>query len=368
MKFIDLTTKYKVDKERLKIGISVAVILLISAISVVAIKTLIDTQEAKVKAADNAELLAILDETVVSIVDDNETEATLENVTDIAIASIDETTPVDSGEPTQDPDVTDVMGYSIGETDETTEAVETTTGSTETTVTAATTVAETTAPAPTATPAPTSTPTPTPTPAYTETSLSKQVYASCELNVRSGPGTSYETVKTIDKGSAIDVIGVTDTGWYHTYNGNWVIKDLCQDTPPVKPATPTPVPQQTTQATSAPASTTAAQTQAPSSNGMTLYGSCTITFYGPQPTANGGYSNTTATGTTCTEGVTCAADWGVFPAGTVIYIENDPLGGDGYYTVEDKGSGVKGSHIDIFANEGESSAYSTTSRNVYIVN
>ena len=93
-----------------------------------------------------------------------------------------------------------------------------------------------------------------------------------------------------------------------------------------------------------------------------------ITISGGTVTANGGYSNTTATGTTCTEGVTCAADWGVFPAGTVIYIENDPLGGDGYYTVEDKGSGVKGSHIDIFANEGESSAYSTTSRNVYVVN
>ena len=54
------------------------------------------------------------------------------------------------------------------------------------------------------------------------------------------------------------------------------------------------------------------------------------------------------------------------PAGTVIYVVNDPLGGDGYYTVEDKGSGVKGNHIDIYAAAGES--YSTTTCEVYIVN
>ncbi|MBO7425848.1 MAG: 3D domain-containing protein [Clostridiales bacterium] len=99
---------------------------------------------------------------------------------------------------------------------------------------------------------------------------------------------------------------------------------------------------------------------------MTYYGSCTITFYGPQPLGDGTYSTSTATGTTCCEGVTCAADWSIFPAGTVIYVVNDPLGGDGYYTVEDKGSGVKGSHIDIYADAGES--YSTTSCEVYIVN
>ena len=62
--------------------------------------------------------------------------------------------------------------------------------------------------------------------------------------------------------------------------------------------------------------------------------------------------------------MTVAADWSVYPAGTVIYIENDPLGGDGYYTVQDKGSGVKGAMIDIFVND--TSAYSTTTRTVYL--
>jgi len=99
---------------------------------------------------------------------------------------------------------------------------------------------------------------------------------------------------------------------------------------------------------------------------MTYYGTCHITFYGPQPLGDGTYSTSTATGTTCSEGRTVAADWSIFPAGTTIYIANDPLGGDGYYTVEDRGSGVNGAHIDIYADDGE--ARSTTSADVYIVN
>ena len=90
---------------------------------------------------------------------------------------------------------------------------------------------------------------------------------------------------------------------------------------------------------------------------MTYYGTCHITFYGPQPLGDGTYSTSTAT---------VAADWSIFPAGTTIYIANDPLGGDGYYTVEDRGSGVNGAHIDIYADDGESR--STTSADVYIVN
>lgn len=52
----------------------------------------------------------------------------------------------------------------------------------------------------------------------------------------------------------------------------------------------------------------------------------------------------TATGTTVKEGRTIAADWSVLPPGTVVKIE----GLDGTYTVEDKGGGVKGNHIDLY--------------------
>ncbi|MBR3462583.1 MAG: hypothetical protein IKH20_07900 [Clostridiales bacterium] len=159
----------------------------------------------------------------------------------------------------------------------------------------------------------------------------------------------------------MDVIAVTSNGWYKTYNGNYVKKSLTTETKPS--ATPTPKPKPTAKPTSKPTSSTkATESQKPAPSGETH--NCKITFYGPQPLANGGYSKSTATGTTCVEGQTCAADWSIYPAGTVIYIANDPLGGDGYYTVEDKGGGVKGYHIDIYAEDGETGNHSTCWRDV----
>ena len=229
----------------------------------------------------------------------------------------------------------------VSETEETTETSESETSETDAS-TKATTAATTAAT----------------TQAVTESDLQLAVYATTVLNVRSGPGTGYDVVKQVNPGDQIDVVAVTSNGWYKTYNGNYVSADLTTQTPPTptptpKPAaTPTPAPKQTT-----PASTTAA---IDTSSGV----SCKITFYGPQDNGDGSYSLTTATGATCTQGVTVAADWSVYPAGTVIYIENDPLGGDGYYTVQDKGSGVKGAMIDIFVED--TSQYSTTTRTVYL--
>ncbi|MBO7449611.1 MAG: SH3 domain-containing protein [Clostridiales bacterium] len=341
MKFIGTTTKYKVTQEKLKVGISVGMIVLISAVCVVTMKTLIEASEARDKVKRDARVAALLNETTEETAEETESEEPTGTSSEASVII-----------PTEE---------SVVETTLSTEAVVSevaaTDASTEASLTNTTTVVTTET-----------------TKSYTETKLVKFVYASNELNVRSGPGIEYDIVKTIEKGSGIDVVGVTDNGWYHTYNGNFVSKDLCQDEP-VKVVTPTPVPLQTTaattQATTAATQATAAPTQPqPASNGakegMTYYGNCKITFYGPQPLGDGTYSTSTATGSTCTEGVTCAADWSIFPAGTVIYVVNDPLGGDGYYTVEDKGSGVKGNHIDIYADAGES--YSTTSCEVYIVN
>ena len=65
-------------------------------------------------------------------------------------------------------------------------------------------------------------------------------------------------------------------------------------------------------------------------------------------------------------GRTVAANKNDFPFGTVIYVENDPLGGDGYYTVEDRGVGT--GVIDIFVDTmGDVPGYGTTTRKVYIV-
>lgn len=200
----------------------------------------------------------------------------------------------------------------------------------------------------------------------TETTITEEeiyltVYADSSLNVRSGPGTEYDIVKSLNEGDQIDVIALTSNGWYKTYNGNYVSADHTTDVAPTNTPTPTPKP---TSATTTTHATTQATTQATTETTVTATASngvsCRITFYGPQDTDGDGVASvTTASGTTCTEGRTVAADWSIFPKGTTIYIENDPLGGDGYYTVEDKGSAVKGYMIDIYVDnlEGHRSCY-----------
>ncbi len=197
------------------------------------------------------------------------------------------------------------------------------------------------------------------------------VYASSDINLRSGPGTEYEIVRVIHVGEGIDVTGRTASGWYRTYSGNFVLISLTSEEPVATTASPTSATTAPTAATTTagtvpttPPMTEPASAGGADTSGMTYYGTCHITFYGPQPRGDGTYSVTTATGTTCSEGRTCAADWSIFPAGTTLYLPNDPLGGDGYYTVEDRGSGVSGSHIDLFAH----GSHTVTDCEVYIVN
>ena len=210
--------------------------------------------------------------------------------------------------------------------------------------------------------------TPVPTPSWTETPKSGTYYVNGEVNVRSGPGTEYEITKTLKAGDAIEVVAVTSNGWYRTVRDTYVLASLCLDEKPVTPTptpkpkpTPTPTPKSPTkapEATPTPKPTTAptpTPRPAPEPGTMTLIGDdFKVTFYGPQ---NG--SRRTASGSQATEGRTIAADTSILPFGTVIYIENDPLGGDGYYTVEDTGSAVKGHIIDIFAEDGETGNHPT---------
>ena len=197
------------------------------------------------------------------------------------------------------------------------------------------------------------------------------VYAASDINLRSGPGTDYDIVRVIHRGEGIDVTGRTGSGWYRTYSGNYVLIELTTTEPVATTAAATSA---TTAAPTAAATTAGTVPTTPpmtesntagsaSTDGMTYYGVCHITFYGPQPLGDGSYSTNTATGTSCSEGRTVAADWSIFPAGTVLYLPNDPLGGDGYYTVEDRGSGVTGSHLDLFAN----GSHTVTDCEVYIV-
>ena len=320
-------------------GISIASIVLVSIFASMGVHAALNAQasaELKRRQQEADDLAAGITETTFV----EETEPISESTMIVPmVAPSGETAPVMYG----DGDSTQPSST----TEETTETLE------ESTTTQETTAATTTTAAPTT----------TTTAGFNETPYYSTVYASQNLNLRSGPGVEYDVVRMLNAGDGIDVIAQTDTGWYKTYSGNYVLSRYTQTSRPTTA---------TTAAATTAAQPTAAQTTASSSSGggdisgMTYYGTCTITFYGPQPRGDGTYSTTTATGTTCSQGRTCAADWSIFPAGTTIYVANDPLGGDGYYTVEDKGGAVKGSHIDIYADNGES--FSTTSREVYIVN
>lgn len=70
-------------------------------------------------------------------------------------------------------------------------------------------------------------------------------------------------------------------------------------------------------------------------------GTFTITAYCGCKKCSGG-NGKTASGTTPTEGRTIAADTSILPFGTQVVIDGV------VYTVEDRGSGVTGNHIDIF--------------------
>ena len=197
-----------------------------------------------------------------------------------------------------------------------------------------------------------------------ERSFKAAVYATEKVNLRKGPGTDYGIVRQLRRGDRIDVVAITTNGWYKTYNGNY-IKIAFTQTKPIATNTPTPKP--TKKPTKAPTKKpTTKPTKkptnkpTPSASEKTYVGEFKITFYIP-------FQGTkTASGTTCTMGRTIAANKSDFAFGTVVYIENDPLKGDGLYTVEDRG--VSAGKIDIFVNSmSDVPSYGRTTRKVYLV-
>lgn len=73
-------------------------------------------------------------------------------------------------------------------------------------------------------------------------------------------------------------------------------------------------------------------------------GTFTVYSYCSCPSCCGQWSGgPTASGTMPEEGRTIAADWGVLPAGTEIYLD-----GIGWRTVEDTGSGITGDKLDLY--------------------
>ena len=112
---------------------------------------------------------------------------------------------------------------------------------------------------PVATPTPTPAPTPVPTPPATEapsvptppsapaeTPMTGTFYATKNTNVRSGPGTDFPITRMLSAGDGVDVVAITDTGWYKSVKGTYVLASLLSDTKPEVPSAPvnptTPVP------------------------------------------------------------------------------------------------------------------------------
>jgi len=105
---------------------------------------------------------------------------------------------------------------------------------------------------PTNTPTPTpksekkATNTPTPTPkssqSWKESEFKETVYTTTTVNIRKGPGTNYDTYKTVTSGTKLTIVAETDNGWYKTDNGYYI---KAQYTTTKKPATATPTPTST---------------------------------------------------------------------------------------------------------------------------
>ena len=70
---------------------------------------------------------------------------------------------------------------------------------------------------------------------FTETPYSAVLYASCEMNLRTGPGTEYSMVRVLSAGDEIDVVAETSNGWYRTVKGNYVKASLCTSEKPAEP-------------------------------------------------------------------------------------------------------------------------------------
>lgn len=327
MKFLGITSGIKLTKDRIIASTSVVSIIALCCFSGLGISALLDADAQAAIARHEQEVSEMLE----SSSDSSETIVSSESSD-----GTDNTTPSSESAAVTSSDSSETSGTDTSSSDQTSDTTSQTT-------TSATTTSETT----------------------TQTTIGESthnaiVYATRVINLRTGPGTSYESIRQLNRGDRIDVIAVTTNGWYKTIRGNYVYATYTQ-TEPVNTPTPTPKP---ATPTPKPATPTPKPTQQSSSGGgsgnMELVGTFRVTFYIP---VNG---TRTASGSTATMGRTVAANKGDFPFGTVIYVENDPLGGDGYYTVEDRGVGT--GVIDIFVDTmSDVPGYGTTTRKVYIV-
>ncbi|MBO4926835.1 MAG: C40 family peptidase [Clostridiales bacterium] len=113
-------------------------------------------------------------------------------------------------------------------------------------------------PTPTPTPKPeadptpveaTSTPTPSPVPEVEEYASSGEFFSLGEVNVRSGPGTSFEVLRKLERNDSVTIVAETSNGWFKLSDGGYVRADLVYSEPVQETTVETTAPRETTEAT-----------------------------------------------------------------------------------------------------------------------
>lgn len=352
MKILGIKTAYRLTKQNIVNAVCVLIVSALCAASAIAVNTILNYSDVQALRVDSGDMVDVYDVIPAELAPDRDTY----NIKNPVASSGDYAEKLGQTDPT------------ISETDEPEETEEETTTTSETEETSSETEKETTETSETTTES--AEPTTSTTQAtqaakkaVTQSAYKKTVYARTTVNIRTGPGTNYKVVRKLTVNQAITVVAKTSNGWYKTADGNYVKQSLTTLSLPRPTKAPTKKP------TSKPKTTTkkttpkiATKTTVKTVNGV----KCKITFYGPvlykRKDGSTFYSTTTATGTKCKQGRTCAADWKVFPKNSWIYIENDPLGGDGLYKVEDTGR-FTGNWIDIYVDSAK--GHNTCYRKVY---
>ena len=230
-------------------------------------------------------------------------------------------------------------------------------------------------------------------PPVAETPASGTYFVNGEVNVRSGPNTSFSIVQTLQAGDTVSVTSKTDNNWYRLTDGQYVSADLVTTAPteiahsgtyyvkgnvnvrtgpgtnydvsrelaegdPIEAvalttngwyktiagtyvrkdlctseipesALPSPTPKPTPVPTAAPTPIPTPKPTPEPSEKGTYVGSFKIVYYGPVLQSDGSYSITTRTGTTCEIGRTIAVDPNVIALGSTVYIDGLTTAGNG---------------------------------------
>lgn len=349
MKILGIKTAYRLTKQKIVNTCCVVVVSALCAASAIAVNTILNFSDVQALRVDSGDMVDVYDVIPAEIAPDRDTYNIKNPVASTGdnAAKLGQTDPTvfETEEPEETEETEEETTTTSEETEETTTETEEETTSESAEPTTSTTQAAQTAKK-----------------AITQSVYKRTVYARTTVNIRTGPGTSYKVVKKITVKQAISVVAKTSNGWYKTSDGYYVKQSLTTLSLPRPTATkaPTKKPKTTTKKTTTPK--VATKTTVKTVNGV----KCKITFYGPvlykRKDGSTFYSTTTATGTKCKQGRTCAADWKVFPKNSWIYIENDPLGGDGLYKVEDTGR-FTGNWIDIYVDSAK--GHNTCYRKVY---